>query len=299
MKFLIKKYLTTLHLRHLTDEKRIYMAFQDKIILCIEDDTHLRVGLKDILELEGYQIVEAETGVDGLEKVIEFKPDLIICDIMMPKMDGYAFLKELRGLEVKLSIIPVIFLTGKGERNDVRFGMKSGVDDYVIKPYDPENLLLRVETVLMRREMLTAAIQLVERELNYHVFLSYSRKDKTISEQVCKALRNSNLKVWIDTDELKPGTASWKKEVQKAIEQAGCIVVLLSPDAKGSKWVEAELDYAETQEKIIIPLLISGKKSTSVPFGFTVSHLIDISGNNFETGVENLVVAIRNQLGLL
>lgn len=218
---------------------------------------------------------------------------------MMPRMDGYDFLKALRRLEAKFSIIPVIFLTAKGDYEDIRIGLNAGVDDYISKPFDFDELLLRLETVLMRREILTSTIQLVERELNYHIFLSYSRKDTEISERVCNALRASNLKVWIDTDELKPGTASWRKEVQKAIEQAGCVVVLLSPDAKESKWVEAELDYAETQEKLIMLVLVSGTKSTSVPFGFTLSHLIDISQNDFDSEMRKLVLSIRKQLKLI
>lgn len=275
------------------------MVTDDTLILCIEDDVHLAWGIQALLELEGYKVITAGDGLIAIDLLKDHTPNIIISDIMMPKMDGYDFLKTLRGLEAKLSIIPVIFLTARGDRGDILRGLEAGVDDYICKPFEADELLLRVATVLSRRQILTSTIQLVERDLSYHIFLSYSRKDTGISERVCNALRASNLKVWIDTDELKPGTASWRKEVQKAIEQAGCVVVLLSPDAKESKWVEAELDYAETQEKLIMPVLVSGTKSTSVPFGFTLSHLIDISQNDFDSELQKLVLSIRKQLKLI
>jgi signal transduction histidine kinase len=124
-------------------------------VLVVEDDIHLLEGIRDILELDGYDVLAAENGVSGIEtlRTQNFPPDLIVSDIMMPKMDGIQFFKEVRKEDRWLGI-PFIFLTAKGERQDVHKGMKLGVDDYVIKPYDPADLLVKIESRLERHRSL-------------------------------------------------------------------------------------------------------------------------------------------------
>lgn len=120
-------------------------------VLVVEDDIHLLEGIRDILELDGYHVLTAENGSHGIEVLQKqpSPPDLIVSDIMMPKMDGIQFLKEVRK-ENRWFSIPFIFLTAKGERSDVHRGMRLGVDDYVIKPYDPSDLLVKIESRLER-----------------------------------------------------------------------------------------------------------------------------------------------------
>ena len=120
-------------------------------VLVVEDDIHLLEGIRDILELDGYSVLTAENGSNGIEVLNNqtAPPDLIVSDIMMPKMDGIQFLKEVRK-ENRWFSIPFIFLTAKGERADVHRGMRLGVDDYVIKPYDPGDLLVKIESRLER-----------------------------------------------------------------------------------------------------------------------------------------------------
>ncbi len=124
-------------------------------VLVVEDDIHLLEGIRDILELDGYQVLTAENGSHGIEVLQKqaSPPDLIVSDIMMPKMDGIQFLKEVRK-ENRWFSIPFIFLTAKGERSDVHRGMRLGVDDYVIKPYDPGDLLVKIESRLERHREL-------------------------------------------------------------------------------------------------------------------------------------------------
>ncbi|MEO8610703.1 MAG: response regulator [Chloroflexota bacterium] len=120
-------------------------------VLVVEDDIHLLEGIRDILELDGYTVLTAENGTHGLD-VLQGQsspPDLIVSDIMMPKMDGIQFLKEVRK-ESRWLDIPFIFLTAKGEKSDYQKGMKMGVDDYVVKPYDPGDLLIKIESRLER-----------------------------------------------------------------------------------------------------------------------------------------------------
>jgi len=124
-------------------------------VLVVEDDIHLLEGIRDILELDGYSVLTAENGSNGIEVLNKqtAPPDLIVSDIMMPKMDGIQFLKEVRK-ENRWFSIPFIFLTAKGERADVHRGMRLGVDDYVIKPYDPSDLLVKIESRLERHRSL-------------------------------------------------------------------------------------------------------------------------------------------------
>ena len=124
-------------------------------LLVVEDDVHLLQGIRDILEIEGYAVVTASSGVDGLNVLQDLPnpPDLIISDIMMPRMDGYQFFEAVRASAAWLEI-PFVFLTAKGEKHDVRLGKRLGADDYVIKPMDPEDLLVIVEAKLKRREQM-------------------------------------------------------------------------------------------------------------------------------------------------
>lgn len=125
-------------------------------VLVVEDDIHLLEGIRDILELDGYSVLTAENGISGIEVLNSqsIPPDLIVSDIMMPKMDGIQFLKEVRK-ENRWFSIPFIFLTAKGERSDVHRGMRLGVDDYVIKPYDPGDLLVKIQSRLERYTSMT------------------------------------------------------------------------------------------------------------------------------------------------
>lgn len=117
-----------------------------KKILIIEDNTDVRENLAEILELTGYETVEAENGKVGIAKVREHHPDLILCDVMMPELDGFGVLKILNQQE-ELMHIPFMFLTAKADKIDFRKGMGLGADDYITKPYDDVELL---ETIQMR-----------------------------------------------------------------------------------------------------------------------------------------------------
>ncbi len=114
-------------------------------ILVVEDDVHLVEGIRDILEVNGYDVLVAGKGLKGLEVLRQQPkpPDLILSDIMMPRMDGYEFLEAVREHKPWISI-PFIFLTAKGERDDITRARKMGVEDYVVKPFDADELLVTV-----------------------------------------------------------------------------------------------------------------------------------------------------------
>jgi CRP/FNR family transcriptional regulator, cyclic AMP receptor protein len=118
-------------------------------ILLIEDNNEIRENTAEILELSNYIVDTAENGKIGVEKALKEKPDLIICDIMMPVLDGYGVLHLINKNE-SLSGIPFIFLTAKSERNDFRKGMEMGADDYITKPFTDIELLNAIDSRLRK-----------------------------------------------------------------------------------------------------------------------------------------------------
>ncbi|MGE5497420.1 MAG: LytR/AlgR family response regulator transcription factor [Syntrophothermus sp.] len=118
-----------------------------KKILVIEDDNSVRMGLIDLLEENGYSVYTAATGTEGIRLAKDILPDLIICDIMMPDIDGYGVIQMLN-MESQTSVIPFIFLTAKAEMNDLRKGMAYGASDYITKPYDSFDLLNAIKVRL-------------------------------------------------------------------------------------------------------------------------------------------------------
>ena len=124
-----------------------------KKILIIEDNTEVRENTAEILELAQYDVRTAKNGKEGVEIANKEKPDLIICDIMMPVLDGYGVL-HLLGKQSETATIPFIFLTAKTERADIRKGMEMGADDYLTKPFDDIELLNAIESRFRRSELI-------------------------------------------------------------------------------------------------------------------------------------------------
>ena len=124
-----------------------------KRILIIEDNHDVRENLAEILNLSGYATEEAENGKIGVQKVKDYKPDLIICDVMMPELDGFGVLRILNR-NPDFMHIPFMFLTAKAENSDFRKGMGLGADDYITKPFDDVELLDAIEIRLKKSENL-------------------------------------------------------------------------------------------------------------------------------------------------
>ncbi len=116
-------------------------------ILIVEDEAPMRTALADLLAAEGYRVLSAVDGESGLQRALDEKPDLILLDIMMPKLDGFALCAELRRLS---STVPVLMLTAKGQIEDRVAGLDAGADDSLVKPFSTEELLARVRALLRR-----------------------------------------------------------------------------------------------------------------------------------------------------
>lgn len=138
-------------------------------ILIIEDDQRIRMAIEETLSLVGYEVEPAENGMQGVEKAHKIKPDLILCDVMMPGMDGFAVLEQLSQYP-ETSAIPFVFLTALSTYNDIRKGMSLGADDYLTKPFTVQQLLDTVRTRLDRRKLLdqrsTQQIETVREYIN-------------------------------------------------------------------------------------------------------------------------------------
>lgn len=124
-------------------------------ILIVEDDPKMQGGLKDNLEIEGYEVFTAGDGKTGLQKAMEGSFNLILLDVMMPQMSGFDVLRKLRGQGIG---VPVIMLTAKGEEIDKVLGLELGADDYITKPFGLRELLARVKAVLRRQESVRESV---------------------------------------------------------------------------------------------------------------------------------------------
>lgn len=118
-------------------------------ILIADDEEGIRNMIKEYMSLENYQLTEAVDGMDALNHFKKERFDLIIVDVMMPKLDGWALCREIR----KSSRVPIIMLTARGEEYDKLFGFELGVDDYVVKPFSPRELMARIKALLTRSQV--------------------------------------------------------------------------------------------------------------------------------------------------
>lgn len=130
------------------------------VILVVDDEEDIAGLVSFNLERKGHKVIVAYDGESSLEKAFHHRPDLIILDQMMPKMDGITVFKELRR-DSRTKDIPVIFLTAKAQTEDRIFGLELGADDYVTKPFSPKELALRVEAVLKRSEKTPGLVEVV------------------------------------------------------------------------------------------------------------------------------------------
>ena len=154
------------------------MSAKKKTVLLIEDNEDIRESTAEILELADFTVYTAENGKKGVELAQAQFPDIILCDIMMPELDGYGVL-YLLGKNPETADIPFIFLTAKAERTDMRKGMEMGADDYLTKPFDDMELLNAIESRLQKRER---ALKNVGNAASLESLLDEARSAKLLNE---------------------------------------------------------------------------------------------------------------------
>lgn len=125
-------------------------------ILVVEDEPSMRIALQDALEAEGYRVLIATDGQAGLERALKEKPALLLLDVMLPKLNGFELCAQLRRVA---NPVPVLMLTAKGRVRDRVAGLDSGADDYLVKPFDTEELLARIRSLLRRTQQQTQALK--------------------------------------------------------------------------------------------------------------------------------------------
>tara|TARA_B100000683_G_scaffold276304_1_gene329798 strand:- start:13316 stop:13990 length:675 start_codon:yes stop_codon:yes gene_type:complete len=202
-------------------------------ILIIEDEKNIRVTIKEILELNQFTINTAENGLIGVAKALQFKPDLIICDIMMPEMDGFETLKNIRSIK-EISSTPFLFLTAKTDKLDFREGMNLGADDFLTKPFNAKELLqvidVRIKKSKQDRQQYIHQINSLKKEIevlqnsinslshnNSHVLrapllkilglinflIDESEVNSTINNEVLEMLKSACLELSVATEKME------------------------------------------------------------------------------------------------
>lgn len=150
-----------------------------KKILVIEDNLEVRENICEILELDSYEVLSAENGKIGVEKALSESPDLILCDVMMPELDGFGVIKILNK-NPKVNHIPLIFLTAKAEKVDMRKGMGLGAEDYITKPFDDAELLEAIEIRLAKAARIQQSFD--QSESGLQQFFSEAKANKELEK---------------------------------------------------------------------------------------------------------------------
>lgn len=151
---------------------------QQTKILVIEDDENIRENIQELLEAKGYHVKAASNGKQGVLEAIDYRPSLILCDVMMPKMDGFKVLEYVRKTAA-IQSTPFIFLTAKIDIQDVRHGMDLGADDYITKPFTTKELINAIETRLKKQQKVVGEYTKVKHELDTTVFATYYHEFNT------------------------------------------------------------------------------------------------------------------------
>jgi CheY-like chemotaxis protein len=196
-------------------------------ILVIEDDLEIRTNLLELLTVEGFNVVGAEDGVTGLLGALEQHPDLILCDVMMPELDGYDVLQAIRQ-EPQTATIPFIFLTALADKADIRQGMNLGADDYLSKPFTRAEVLEIINIRLAKQaaanqqyQQAKAQADRLQRELRQFQE-SLTQDQETLLSDIYLQLRESITKLGIATQILKQVEDSEQRERSLALIQSVC-----------------------------------------------------------------------------
>lgn len=289
-----------------------------KHILLIEDNLEIRENTTEILELANYVVTPAANGKEGIEKALESKPDLIICDIMMPVLDGYGVLHLIHKNPV-LSNIPFIFLTAKSERNDFRKGMEMGADDYISKPFTDIELLNAIDSRIKKSAMAQQHVSTDEKDIheleaafegnNALEHLTENRPENTYKKkqiiynrgnhpQKLFYVKSGKVKTYISNDDGKGLTiglysegdflgyialleGGTYKETAEAIDD--CVVAEIPVED-----LEKILNYNPVATKKIIQILAKNIRDKE-------RQLLDIAYNSLRKRVANALVILLNK----
>jgi DNA-binding NarL/FixJ family response regulator len=184
-------------------------------ILVIEDEPEMRRNITTLLRYQEYETFEAENGRKGVELARREKPDLILCDVMMPEMDGYGVLQALQQ-DAGLAAIPFVFLTAKGDKDDLRSGMNRGADDYLTKPVANATLVQAIEARLRRHQQQAREFKPDFSSSSPLVKLGLTPRAAETLLWLCQGKTNSDIATILGITE-----STVKKHVQEIFEKLG------------------------------------------------------------------------------
>jgi len=283
-----------------------------KKILVIEDNNEVRENIAEILELSNYKVFGAENGKKGVELALSELPDLIICDIMMPVLDGYGVL-HLLNKHIETYGIPFIFLTAKAEKSDLRKGMDMGADDYLTKPFDSIELLNAIEIRLKKAESIKQ--HAVKNDNDISAFISNAQKTANItltSDE--RELYDYKKKQMLYTEGQRPKNVYYIKtgkiKTYKTNEEGKELItnIYSAGDFFGYTYILEEINYKESAqaledaEVMIIPkddfmTLISGDSQIAKQFIKIITHsVLDKEENLLNLAYSSLRKKVAYQL---
>jgi DNA-binding response OmpR family regulator/DNA-binding CsgD family transcriptional regulator len=190
-----------------------------KTILIIEDNKSLREEVLEALKFEGYDVLQADSGKQGVKSAITHHPDLILCDIMMPEMDGYEVLAKLRQHE-QAKLIPFIFITALADRTNIRTGMEMGADDYITKPFSIKELTNAINVRLEKYYNIQIGYAVDNIERNLQSKLKSLREQINIQKNYIAEISETNTRL---TESLKEKETELFEEVVKAVETSNTL----------------------------------------------------------------------------
>jgi CheY-like chemotaxis protein len=271
-------------------------------ILVVDDNPTNRDILDARLTANGYEVLHAADGEEALTAVQEHLPDLILLDVMMPKMDGIEVCRRLKG-DPALPFMPIVLVTAKSDSQDVVDGLDAGADEYLTKPIDQKTLVARVKALLRLKALhetktaaaaASAAPAKPERPAGTDLFISYSRQDRPKIETLSELLQKNGWTVWWDR-QIKTGT-SYDKVIENALMNARAVVVAWSSTSVDSDWVRAEAAYALKKTKLL-PIRLD---DAMPPLRFTHIHSINFTkwdGSSADQACQRLFADLVDLIG--
>ena len=279
-------------------------------ILIVEDTLTIREEIHDILVMEGYTVFEAENGSIGFEIALKKHPDLIISDILMPKLNGFEMYKKLQNNKTT-KLIPLIFLSAKAEKSDIRAGMNLGAEDYLTKPIDVEDLLNTVK-IKIDKKLLLLAQEIIDKTTTISAILQQQKKEldnyaQLISHELKTPLRNiSDVLIWIREELAHPisseNSINSIELLEKKVERMEILLIKLEQykNISLSSFKKNKINLNTIAKKVIaklqVPSHIKVEIKNKLPTLFADEIMLE---KVFEILIQNALDHIDKKKGLI